>query len=289
MTNDWKARLGMVYSTNPNFKYDTEEAPQIETLAPERQDLRVWLDRKQRGGKTVTLVKGFVGSMPTWGNWPACSKPAAAWAGQPRTAKSSSRATTATGWSKSSPKRVTNAKRPADDPACSHAPFRSDSVPAGIPLHRRKIRSRPILFVGCGCGCAALETPAHRGRTGRLSRHGIALAHRTLYYIQAVRPTITHGFSHPPLKIPFVLHTENFQSNGLVMWMPKRIEFLTTPSVDSYSMPWVKQLVAHEYRHAVQYNNLNRGLIRILSYLIGQQGSTVGLLFMPLWRSKAMR
>ena len=55
MTNDWKARLGMVYSTNPNFKYDTEEAPQIETLAPERQDLRVWLDRKQRGGKTVTL------------------------------------------------------------------------------------------------------------------------------------------------------------------------------------------------------------------------------------------
>lgn len=110
-----------------------------------------------------------------------------------------------------------------------------------------------------------------------------ALAHRTLHYIQAVRPTITHGFSHPPLKIPFVLHTENFQSNGLVMWMPKRIEFLTTPSVDSYSMPWVKQLVAHEYRHAVQYNNLNRGLIRILSYLIGQQGSTVGLLFMPLW------
>ena len=61
MTNDWKARLGMVYSTDPNFKYDTEEAPQTETLAPERQDLRVWLDRKQRGGKTVTLVKGFVG------------------------------------------------------------------------------------------------------------------------------------------------------------------------------------------------------------------------------------
>ena len=51
----------MVYSTNPNFKYDTEEAPQIETLAPERQDLRVWLDRKQRAGKVVTLVKGFVG------------------------------------------------------------------------------------------------------------------------------------------------------------------------------------------------------------------------------------
>ena len=67
MTNDWKARLGMVYSTNPNFKYDTEEAPQIETLAPERQDLRVWLDRKQRGGKQVTLVRGFVGTQADLG------------------------------------------------------------------------------------------------------------------------------------------------------------------------------------------------------------------------------
>ena len=51
----------MVYSTNPNFKYDTEEAPQIETLAPERQDLRVKLNRNQQTSKVVTLVKGFVG------------------------------------------------------------------------------------------------------------------------------------------------------------------------------------------------------------------------------------
>ena len=59
--NDWKARLGMVYSTNPDFEFETDEAPQAETLAPEKQNLRVWLDRKQRGGKVVTLVKGFVG------------------------------------------------------------------------------------------------------------------------------------------------------------------------------------------------------------------------------------
>ena len=60
--NDWKQRLGMVYSTNPDFEYKTDEVAEAETLAPERQDLRVWLDRKHRGGKTVTLVKGFVGS-----------------------------------------------------------------------------------------------------------------------------------------------------------------------------------------------------------------------------------
>lgn len=59
--NDWKSRLGMVYSTNPDFKYTTDENPEAETLPPGRQDLRVLLDRKQRAGKVVTLVRGFVG------------------------------------------------------------------------------------------------------------------------------------------------------------------------------------------------------------------------------------
>lgn len=59
--NDWKSRLGMVYSTDPDFNYTTHEEPEAETLPPARQELRVWLDRKQRGGKVVTLVRGFVG------------------------------------------------------------------------------------------------------------------------------------------------------------------------------------------------------------------------------------
>ena len=60
--NDWKQRLGMVYSTNPDFEYSTTEEQEVTTLPPAQQNLRVWLDRKQRGGKTVTLVKGFVGT-----------------------------------------------------------------------------------------------------------------------------------------------------------------------------------------------------------------------------------
>lgn len=59
--NDWKSRLGMVYSTNPDFEYRTDEPEEAETLPAARQQLRVWLDRKQRAGKVVTLVKGFVG------------------------------------------------------------------------------------------------------------------------------------------------------------------------------------------------------------------------------------
>jgi len=50
----------VVYSTNQNYDYDFggEEG---ETLAPEEQDLRVWLDKKHRGGKTASVIKGFVG------------------------------------------------------------------------------------------------------------------------------------------------------------------------------------------------------------------------------------
>ena len=61
MENDWKARLGVVYSTNPDFQYQTEPAVEEETLPPQKQCLIVGIDRRNRGGKQVTLVSGFVG------------------------------------------------------------------------------------------------------------------------------------------------------------------------------------------------------------------------------------
>ena len=60
--NDWKKRLGVVFSTNPDFNYQTEEEQQPDTLAPEKQKLRVAIEKKGRAGKTVTVVKGFTGS-----------------------------------------------------------------------------------------------------------------------------------------------------------------------------------------------------------------------------------
>lgn len=59
--NDWKQRLGVVYSTDPNFKYQTVEVAEADTLPPAKQRLIVSIDRRQRAGKQVTLIKGFVG------------------------------------------------------------------------------------------------------------------------------------------------------------------------------------------------------------------------------------
>ena len=59
--NDWKSRLGVVYSTNPDFQYQEETEVEPETPAPGRQRLIVRIDRRQRAGKQVTLVEGFVG------------------------------------------------------------------------------------------------------------------------------------------------------------------------------------------------------------------------------------
>lgn len=61
MASDWKDRLGVVFSTNPDFKYATETDDVEATLPPSQQNLRVWLDRL-KGGRIATVVRGFVGS-----------------------------------------------------------------------------------------------------------------------------------------------------------------------------------------------------------------------------------
>ncbi|MDD6593302.1 MAG: translation initiation factor [Bacteroidales bacterium] len=60
--NDWKDRLGVVFSTNPDFDYEVE-APEEEpdTLPFSQQRLRVKIERAGRKGKTVTIINGFIG------------------------------------------------------------------------------------------------------------------------------------------------------------------------------------------------------------------------------------
>ena len=55
-----KNRINVVYSTNPNFEYE-EEFDEVSSIPFSEQNLYVLVDRKNRGGKTVTLIEGFTG------------------------------------------------------------------------------------------------------------------------------------------------------------------------------------------------------------------------------------
>ena len=60
-SNDWKDRLNIVYSTNPDFQYETADKEESDTLPKEKQQLKISLDKRNRGGKMVSLITGFVG------------------------------------------------------------------------------------------------------------------------------------------------------------------------------------------------------------------------------------
>lgn len=60
--NDWKKRLDIVYSTNPDYHYQKEDEETEATLPKDKQLLRISLDKRNRKGKAVTLVTGFRGS-----------------------------------------------------------------------------------------------------------------------------------------------------------------------------------------------------------------------------------
>lgn len=57
-----KKRIDVVYSTNPNFLFDDDNENDEATLPNNQQKLKVQIDRKQRKGKEVTLVTGYVGA-----------------------------------------------------------------------------------------------------------------------------------------------------------------------------------------------------------------------------------
>lgn len=60
--NDWKDRLNVVYSTNPDFGYEKNDDDEQVTIEKSKQNLRVSIDKKNRGGKVVTLITGFSGT-----------------------------------------------------------------------------------------------------------------------------------------------------------------------------------------------------------------------------------
>ncbi len=108
-------------------------------------------------------------------------------------------------------------------------------------------------------------------------------ARRALCYMETARGGISHGFAHGPLPTPVVFKTETFLSNGLAMWAPRRIEMVGIPAANTYAMPWLKQLAVHEYRHMVQFGNVDRSTVRVLGWLFGQQAPLAASGLLPFW------
>jgi translation initiation factor 1 len=52
---------GFVFSTDPYFTFQNSGSDSAETLLPAKQRLRIVLDTRHRGGKTVTAITGFIG------------------------------------------------------------------------------------------------------------------------------------------------------------------------------------------------------------------------------------
>ena len=62
MSKNKKMPIGVVYSTNQDFEYSFDDEQVAETLPPEKQKIKIQLDKKSRAGKQVTLITGFVGN-----------------------------------------------------------------------------------------------------------------------------------------------------------------------------------------------------------------------------------
>ncbi len=95
---------------------------------------------------------------------------------------------------------------------------------------------------------------------------------------------VSESLGHQPRKVSVVIHNQTVVSNGFVSWAPARMELFTNPPPDNDAHHWMERLAIHEFRHVVQVDQLNRGLLGLLSSLFGEwvTGASVGL-FMPLW------
>jgi hypothetical protein len=85
--------------------------------------------------------------------------------------------------------------------------------------------------------------------------------------------------------VPFLLHPLSVESNGLVVWAPKRTELWTMEPHDSYSFPWLWQLAIHEGRHTAQMKALyQKGGGKLLYSIFGEHivGALLAI-YVPYW------
>ncbi|MEK7198552.1 MAG: hypothetical protein AAB212_01335, partial [Bacteroidota bacterium] len=75
-----------------------------------------------------------------------------------------------------------------------------------------------------------------------------------------------------------MLQDQTLFSNAYVGLAPYRSEFYLTPPQNAFTLGairWTDNLAVHEFRHVQQYSNFNKGLSRLASFFLGEQGRAV--------------
>lgn len=111
-----------------------------------------------------------------------------------------------------------------------------------------------------------------------------SMAYRYARLLETYHPYVQNTIGRSSKKnFPVILHPGNMLSNGMVAWAPRRMEIIPTPSPDLYAQIWDRQLVVHESRHVFQTRQLNHGIFKPLSFLIGEQSSGIAAFLVPTW------
>jgi len=109
-----------------------------------------------------------------------------------------------------------------------------------------------------------------------------SLARRYLFLFEKNRDLNNAGLRIETPKVPLILHPWEVESNGTVVWAPKRAELYTTPPYNNtYAQNWEEQLSIHEGRHIGQMAHYTKGIFKFLNVLGGEQTIAVGVGFYP--------
>ena len=110
------------------------------------------------------------------------------------------------------------------------------------------------------------------------------LAQKAINAFEKSYTKVSYSLKIKPKKTSVILHPKSVISNGFVVWAPKRAELFTNLSQSDLSMDNIDQLALHEFRHVAQLSKLNKGMGKILYYLLGEEsvGALAGL-FIPQW------
>lgn len=103
-------------------------------------------------------------------------------------------------------------------------------------------------------------------------------------FLDSISPYINYNINRPLIHTPIILRTSNQQSNGYVVWAPKRDEMVTSPPPTTFAVSWLKQLTVHELRHVAQISAMRQGLAKVLSWFLGEAGIGASLGVLSPWQ-----